>query len=107
MFPVEFSVFHSPVNPALRSTCSHYGLHAQALIEAVRNSILRHMARKPCTYCVLKKASSLQVKILTAVCTYDLNMGWAVGMKKPFPFIGKRGMQRQDCVREDANSWWV
>ena len=43
----------------------------------------------------------MQVKIDGSVHPYDLNMGWAVGMKKPFPFIGKRGMQRQDCVRED------
>ncbi len=31
----------------------------------------------------------------------DLNMGWAVAAKKPFSFVGKRGMQREDCVREN------
>ncbi len=36
-----------------------------------------------------------------SVHPYDLNMGWAVSMKKPFSFIGKRGMAREDCVREN------
>lgn len=31
----------------------------------------------------------------------DLNHGWAVSSKKPFSFIGKRGMNRADCVREN------
>ena len=31
----------------------------------------------------------------------DLNMGWCVGRTKPFSWIGWRGMNRQDCVRED------
>lgn len=30
----------------------------------------------------------------------DLNMGWAVGRNKPFSWIGWRGMNREDCVRE-------
>ncbi|UTW00981.1 sarcosine oxidase subunit alpha [Marinomonas rhizomae] len=34
-----------------------------------------------------------------SVHPYDLGMGWAVSMNKPFSFIGKRGMQREDCVR--------
>lgn len=36
-----------------------------------------------------------------SVHPYDLGMGWAVSMNKPFSFIGKRGMQREDCVRSD------
>ncbi|HBO7074149.1 TPA: sarcosine oxidase subunit alpha [Pseudomonas aeruginosa] len=31
----------------------------------------------------------------------DLNMGWAVGRSKPFSWIGWRGMNRADCLRED------
>ena len=31
----------------------------------------------------------------------DLNHGWAVSSKKPFSFIGKRGMNRADCLRTD------
>ncbi|WP_350447530.1 sarcosine oxidase subunit alpha [Pseudomonas solani] len=31
----------------------------------------------------------------------DLDMGWAVGRNKPFSWIGWRGMNREDCVRED------
>ncbi|MAB97908.1 MAG: sarcosine oxidase subunit alpha [Pseudomonadaceae bacterium] len=30
----------------------------------------------------------------------DLNMSWCVGRNKPFSWIGLRGMNRQDCVRE-------
>ena len=36
-----------------------------------------------------------------SVHPYDLGMGWCVAMKKPFSFIGKRGMAREDCVREN------
>ncbi|PTY38181.1 sarcosine oxidase subunit alpha [Saccharospirillum sp. MSK14-1] len=35
-----------------------------------------------------------------SVHPYDLNHGWAVKEDKPFSFIGKRGMKREDCVRE-------
>ena len=35
-----------------------------------------------------------------SVHPYDLGMGWAVSQQKPFSFIGKRGMAREDCVRE-------
>ncbi len=31
----------------------------------------------------------------------DLNMGWAVGRNKPFSWIGWRGMNRADTLRED------
>ncbi|MFK7854672.1 MAG: sarcosine oxidase subunit alpha family protein [Granulosicoccus sp.] len=32
---------------------------------------------------------------------YDLDHGWAVSNSKPFSFIGKRGMNRPDCLRQD------
>lgn len=32
---------------------------------------------------------------------YDLGLAWAVKEDKPYSFIGKRGMKREDCVRED------
>ncbi|WP_165665431.1 sarcosine oxidase subunit alpha [Metapseudomonas otitidis] len=31
----------------------------------------------------------------------DLGMGWCVGRNKPFSWIGWRGMNREDCLRED------
>ncbi|MET1077096.1 MAG: sarcosine oxidase subunit alpha [Pseudomonas sp.] len=31
----------------------------------------------------------------------DLNMGWCVGRTKPFSWIGWRGMNREDCVRDN------
>lgn len=36
-----------------------------------------------------------------SVHPYDLNMGWCVSNQKPFSFIGKRGMNRADCTREN------
>ncbi|NND91206.1 MAG: sarcosine oxidase subunit alpha family protein [Granulosicoccus sp.] len=32
---------------------------------------------------------------------YDMNHGWAVANNKEFSFIGKRGMNRSDCLRTD------
>jgi len=34
-----------------------------------------------------------------SVHPYDLGMGWAVSTKKPYSFIGKRGMAREDCIK--------
>ncbi|MBV1790412.1 sarcosine oxidase subunit alpha [Marinobacterium sp. D7] len=34
-----------------------------------------------------------------SVHPFDLGMGWCVGNNKPFSYIGKRGMAREDCVR--------
>jgi sarcosine oxidase subunit alpha len=31
----------------------------------------------------------------------DLNMGWCVGRSKPFSWIGWRGMNREDCLKEN------
>jgi sarcosine oxidase subunit alpha len=36
-----------------------------------------------------------------SVHPFDLNMSWCVANKKPFSYVGKRGMNRQDCVREN------
>ncbi|MFK8075507.1 MAG: sarcosine oxidase subunit alpha family protein [Granulosicoccus sp.] len=36
-----------------------------------------------------------------SVTPEDLNHGWAVANNKPFSFIGKRGMNRADCLRSD------
>ena len=36
-----------------------------------------------------------------SVSPIDLGMGWAVGMKKPFPFLGKRSLARADTARTD------
>ncbi len=36
-----------------------------------------------------------------SVHPYDLGMGWCVAQKKPFSYIGKRGMAREDCVRDN------
>jgi len=32
---------------------------------------------------------------------YDLGMDWCVANGKPFPYVGKRGMVREDCVKEN------
>ena len=36
-----------------------------------------------------------------SVTPMDLDHGWAVNNNKPFSFIGKRGMAREDCVRDN------
>ena len=36
-----------------------------------------------------------------SVTPIDLGMGWAVGMKKPFSFLGKRSLARSDTARSD------
>ncbi|ASP47153.1 sarcosine oxidase subunit alpha [Cognaticolwellia beringensis] len=36
-----------------------------------------------------------------SVHPFDLGMGWCVSNNKPFSFIGKRGMSREDCTREN------
>ncbi|SEQ05395.1 sarcosine oxidase subunit alpha [Amphritea atlantica] len=36
-----------------------------------------------------------------SVHPYDLGMGWCVSNQKPFSYIGKRGMNRSDCTREN------
>ncbi len=36
---------------------------------------------------------------------YDLGMGWCVANKKPYSFIGKRGMNRDDCLKSDRKQF--
>ncbi len=36
-----------------------------------------------------------------SVTPEDLGMDWAIARRKPFSFIGKRGMARADCLRDD------
>lgn len=36
-----------------------------------------------------------------SVTPFDLGMPWAVGMKKPYSFIGKRSLARSDTARSD------
>ncbi|MEH6825629.1 MAG: sarcosine oxidase subunit alpha [Motiliproteus sp.] len=36
-----------------------------------------------------------------SVHPYDLDMGWCVSNNKPFSYIGKRGMNRADCIKPD------
>ena len=40
-----------------------------------------------------------------SVHPHDLGMSWAVASDKPYSFIGKRGMAREDCVRKDRKQW--
>ncbi len=40
-----------------------------------------------------------------SVHPHDLGMSWAVAGNKPFSFVGKRGMARADCVRDDRKQW--
>jgi len=36
-----------------------------------------------------------------SVTPEDLDMNWAIARRKPFSFLGKRGMERSDCQRAD------
>ena len=82
---------------------AHYGLHVwQALIDAGQEYDITPYGTE--TMHVLRAEKGFIIAGQDtdgSVHPYDLGMGWAVGMKKPFSFIGKRGMQRQDCVREN------
>ncbi|WP_163836240.1 sarcosine oxidase subunit alpha [Spartinivicinus ruber] len=40
-----------------------------------------------------------------SVTPFDLGMDWAVGKNKPFSFIGKRSMDRSDCIRVDRKQF--
>ncbi len=35
-----------------------------------------------------------------SITPYDANMGWAVALNKPYPFLGQRSLTRSDTVRE-------
>ena len=75
-------------------------------LSVVRSTISHPMALKPCMSCEQKKGLLSQGRILTVQCIpMTLGMGWAVSPKKAFSFIGKRGMARDDCVRDDRKQW--
>lgn len=82
---------------------AHYGLHVwEALIQAGEEfgitpygTETMHVLRAEKGFIIVGQDSD------GSVTPIDLGMSWAVGMKKPFSFLGKRGMQRADCVRED------
>ena len=82
---------------------AHYGLHVwEALMQAGEEFNITPYGTE--TMHVLRAEKGFIIAGQDtdgSVTPMDLDMGWAVGMKKPFQFIGKRGMQRQDCVRED------
>lgn len=82
---------------------AHYGLHVwEALMDAGAEFNITPYGTE--TMHVLRAEKGFIIAGQDtdgSVTPMDLDMGWAVGMKKPFQFIGKRGMQRQDCVRED------
>lgn len=40
-----------------------------------------------------------------SVSPFDLDMAWAVAMKKPFSFIGKRSLARSDTARKDRKQF--
>ena len=93
------SVFHLRVNLALKSM-PHYGLRLKKLVEAGKEFNITpygtetmHVLRAEKGFIIAGQDTDGNVHLV--------EHGWAVGMKKPFPFIGKRGMQRQDCARED------
>ncbi len=82
---------------------AHYGLHVwEALMEAGAEFNITpygtetmHVLRAEKGFIIAGQDSD------GSVTPFDLDMSWAVGMKKSFSFIGKRGMQRKDCLRED------
>ena len=82
---------------------AHYGLHVwEALMEAGQEfgitpygTETMHVLRAEKGFIIAGQDSD------GSVTPVDLGMSWAVGLKKPFSFVGKRGMQRADCVRSD------
>ncbi len=82
---------------------SHYGLVAwQALFEAGREFNLTpygtetmHVLRAEKGFIIVGQDTD------GSMTPYDMDHGWAVSNNKPFSFIGKRGMNRADCLRTD------
>ena len=80
---------------------ANYGLHLwEALIEAGRTHGITpfgteamHLLRAEKGYIIVGQETD------GSVTPEDLGLGWAVNLKKPFSFIGKRGMARADCQR--------
>jgi sarcosine oxidase subunit alpha len=82
---------------------AHYGLAAwQALFEAGEPLNLTpygtetmHVLRAEKGFIIVGQDTD------GSMTPHDINHGWAVADHKPFSFIGKRGMQRADCLREN------
>jgi len=82
---------------------AHYGLHVwRALFEAGEKYDLTpygtetmHILRAEKGFVIVGQDTD------GSVTPIDLDHGWAVANNKSFSFIGKRGMQRADCLRED------
>ncbi len=82
---------------------SHYGLAAwQALFEAGQEFNLTpygtetmHVLRAEKGFIIVGQDTD------GSMTPYDMDHGWAVSNNKPFSFIGKRGMNRADCLRTD------
>ncbi len=82
---------------------AHYGLHVwKALFKAGEKYNLTpygtetmHILRAEKGFVIVGQETD------GSVTPIDLDHGWAVANNKPFSFIGKRGMQRADCLRDD------
>lgn len=79
---------------------AHYGLHVwQALFEQGKQFDLTpygtesmHVLRAEKGFIIVGQDTD------GSVTPIDLNHGWCVADNKPYSFIGKRGMRRQDCL---------
>ena len=82
---------------------AHYGLHVwKALFKAGEKYQLTpygtetmHILRAEKGFIIVGQDTD------GSVTPIDLDHGWAVANNKAFSFIGKRGMQRADCLRDD------
>lgn len=82
---------------------AHYGLHVwEALFEAGEEFNITpygtetmHVLRAEKGFIIVGQDTD------GSVTPIDINHAWAVASGKPFSFLGKRGMQRADCLRSD------
>lgn len=80
---------------------SHYGLHVwEALFEKGKQYDLTpygtesmHVLRAEKGFVIVGQDTD------GSITPIDMNHAWAVSNSKPFSYIGKRGMQREDCLR--------
>ncbi len=97
VYRISFTGEHSfEINVA-----AHYGLHVwKALFEhGVKYNLTpygtesMHVLRAEKGFLIVGQDTD------GSVTPEDLNHGWAVSYNKPYSFIGKRGMRREDCLR--------
>lgn len=82
---------------------AHFGLHVwQALMENGKpfditpyGTEAMHVLRAEKGFVIVGQDTD------GSVTPIDINHGWAVANSKPFSYIGKRGMQRNDLLRKD------